>query len=123
MMIRIVLGAIIGSVLGAWGSVVVATYLFSINAPGADAGVKNGMGFELYVALVAGAAVGVLTSVGVVSRWPDYCIYCGATAAIILVVLMPRYSYGDFWEGPDLLALPLLMAVLLLAWGIKLKGR
>jgi hypothetical protein len=114
---------IIGSpFLGAYASVIVAALLFAVNAPDSHEAVRTGWGFNLYTALVAGGVMGPLAAIGVVTRWSDCSIYCGAIAAVILVALMPHFSKRDFWEGPDLLALPLLMAVSLLAWGIKLKS-
>jgi hypothetical protein len=121
-MIVAAFGAIIASVLGAWGSGCVAAWLFAINAPNADSLVRNGYGFNLYTALAAGGVMGALTAVGTVSGSPDYCAFCGVITAIILLALMPHYSRLDFWEGPDLLALPLLLAVSLIAWGVKLKS-
>jgi hypothetical protein len=109
-MTAIAVSAIIGSVLGGWGSVVVATLLFAVNAPNADETVRNGYGFNLYTAFVAGGVIGALTAAGVVSRSSDYCIYCGAITVVILLALMPYYSYREFWEGPDLLALPLMLS-------------
>jgi hypothetical protein len=109
--------------VGAYASVIVAGLLFALNAPNAHEAVRTGWGFNLYAALVAGGLMGPLAAIGMVSRWSEYSIYCGATTAVILVALMPHFSKGDFWEGPDLLALPLLLALSLLAWGVKLKSR
>jgi hypothetical protein len=128
-MIRIAVSAIIGSVLGSWASVSVAMWLFALNAPNADDAVRAGYGFVLYVALAAGGVMGGLTAVGVVSRWPGYCIYCGAITAVIMLAPMllalmpPMSSDSEFWVYPDLLALPLLLALSLLAWGVHLKRR
>jgi hypothetical protein len=121
--IATVFGTIVGIALGGYGSICVAAWLFAINAPHADETVRNGWGFNLYTSLIAGGVMGALAAVGLVTRWSDYCIYCGAVAAVILVALMPHYSRADFWEGPDLLALPLLLAVLLFSWGVKLGSR
>lgn len=122
-LVPLVIGAAIvaaSGVVGAVASVYVAMWLFTINAPRSDELVRTGWGFNLYAALLAGGLVGVLTSVVAMSRNPHYCTWCGGVTAVVLLAMMRPRSRDCFWDGVDLFALPLVMALSLLACGIIL---
>ena len=104
-------------------SAYLAAWLFTINAPNADKIVREGWGFNLYNSLVAGGVAGALGSIGLIVRRHLYCLSVGCLSSVFLLLRMPALSKNDFWEGPDLLALPVLISIALCAYGIRLRRR
>ena len=111
---------LIAVVPAAFASVYLAMFLFSINAPESDRMVKAGWGFILYYSLVAGGILGGITASGLVSGNARYCTYLGAVSTIAMVAAMQSDIWTERWQGPDMFAFPLLLAVLLLGWGLNL---
>ena len=114
---------ICASLAAAWlvamASTYAAQYLFRINAPEADQLVRNGWGFNLYAALIAGGITGLLAAPAVASRSARACVVVGGIMSLVWIAGMSQLSRSDSWEGPDLFALPLLLSVALCLWGVK----
>ena len=122
------LGAIVAYFALAFASVWLTYGLYSLNAPEDFHRVQNGWSLELWISEVAGGVVGSLAAFGFIIGNSVYCRICGGAMTAALLGLLVWIYVGGGWNGwswapLDLLALPLLIAAALCAWGFRLKRR